>query len=126
MTQVNIPVAGFFVPTLQREDGSYIGTISGGSNNHLTAAIGIDGSIVWMQNASPISGGGANPVTPLYATSDGGVIVTTTQGGILGNLYTLDQHGEVSQTTDAGMNRHGQETGTPILPETYPALSNPH
>ena len=42
-------------------------------------------------------------MTPLYTTSDGGVIATTTQNGTLGTLYTLDQYGNITlQTADTG------------------------
>jgi hypothetical protein len=92
-------------------------------------ALGSDGGILWQENVSPHSGGGANPVLPLYATSDGGVIVTSSvpacPGGnivyafsdgspecqptdafptpSLGTLYKLDKNGNtISQTSDTG------------------------
>jgi hypothetical protein len=82
-----------FVPVLQREDGSYIGTdVSNGID-----AVGPDGSVLWQQSV------GSAPVAPLYATSDGGVIATTSQNGTLGTLYTLDQNGKITlQTADTG------------------------
>jgi hypothetical protein len=117
-----------FWPQLQREDGSYIGTIgeffTGGQcsytdftcysgvqeplndNTATLAAVG-PGGIVWEQQFS-------SPVLPLYATSDGGAIVTSTQAAPapelqdnlptqLGTLYTLDQNGNTtSQTADTG------------------------
>lgn len=92
-----------FVPSLQREDGSYIGSDSLGNVD----AVGQDGSKVWQQ---PLSG-----ATAQYATADGGGIATTTTQcptnivvqtpctPVLGNLYTLDQNGNVtSQTADTG------------------------
>ena len=97
--------ANSFVPTLQREDGSYIGT---DGNNNLVA-LGLDGSPVWQQVV------GASPITPLYATADGGAIVTTatqcsqnvvgytTCPPSFGTLYTVDQNGNVmSQRADTG------------------------
>jgi IPT/TIG domain/Bacterial Ig-like domain (group 2)/Beta-propeller repeat/Galactose oxidase, central domain len=59
-------------PALQREDGSYVGTDGEGSLD----AIGGDGSVLWQQQTFP---GASGPVASLYATSDGGVIVTSTQ-----------------------------------------------
>jgi hypothetical protein len=74
----------------------------------------MDGSVLWQQQA------GGTWVTPLYATADGGTIVTsTTQCSYnivtynpnpgtppcpaFGTLYTVDQNGNVtSQTPDAG------------------------
>jgi len=112
----------WFSPTLQREDGSYIGADLAGN----LYAIGLDGTVLWQQQITASS-----PVYPLYATADGGVIVTSTppacppgdltlvlttfgcqsQGlrpvdpgyGQLGTLYTVDQNGNVtSQTADTG------------------------
>jgi hypothetical protein len=72
-------------------------------------ALGLDGSLVWQQTV------GTAPITPLYATADGGVIVTTTAQCSykvvtdtpctpgLGILYTVDQNGNVtSQQPDQG------------------------
>ena len=43
------------------------------------------------------------PITPLYATADGGVIVTSSWNGTLGTLYQLDQNGNTtSQMPDLG------------------------
>jgi hypothetical protein len=85
-----------FLPKLQREDGSYIGF--GGTGDVI--AVGAAGGVLWSQQIT------STPtwlLTPLYATSDGGVIVTSTQNGQLGTLYTLDQNGNVaSQTPDTG------------------------
>ena len=102
-SQVTAGVSAF-VPALQREDGSYIGT--DGYGNLIT--LGLDGSLVWQQ---PIG----VPVTPLYATADGGAIVTSTTQctanivtqnkctPVLGTLYTVDQNGNLtSQTPDTG------------------------
>ena len=114
-----------FVPALQREDGSYIGSNNGGA----VVAVGPSNTL-WVQQLVPF---GLGQVRPLYATSDGGMILTTTpedcapgdistedgvlygcllnQGltpwqtgyGQLGTLYTLDQYGSVTlQTTDTG------------------------
>jgi hypothetical protein len=119
-----------FSPTLQREDGSYIGADLVGN----LFAIGLDGSVVWQQQITtpPLGGGSAPAVYPLYATADGGAIVTSTPPtcppgdlddnwllgivclsngltpldpafGLLGTLYTVDQNGNVtSQTADPG------------------------
>jgi len=94
-----------FVPALQREDGSYLGTDWEGNLD----AVGLDGSVVWQQQI------GSSPLTPLYATADGGVIATSTSqcshnivtdstcSPVLGTLYTLDKDGNVtSQTPDTG------------------------
>lgn len=101
--------------SLQREDGSYIGADMAGN----LFAIGTDGSVLWQHNL----GGGA--LTPLYATADGGAIVTSTapcqqistwapfgrapcplnsqSQSRLGTLYTVDQNGNTtSQTPDTG------------------------
>lgn len=101
--------------SLQREDGSYIGADKEGN----LFAIGADGSVQWQQQI-------ASPLTPLYATADGGAIVTTTTAPCqpawvvapfgtpacplgsqsqsqLGTLYTVDQNGNVtSQMPDTG------------------------
>jgi len=120
---------GNLVPTLQREDGSYIaydasGSLYGFDNLY---ALGLDGSVQWQQQIpGPPNGSGTNSVTPLYATADGGVIATSTfecsanlapplpvgwtwntcapwypSSG--GTLSTLNQNGTVtSQTADTG------------------------
>jgi len=125
-SQVNLSTNSF-VPALQREDGSYIGT--DGNNNLI--ALGLDGNVIWQQN---IPFGLTGGITPLYATADGGTIVTTSQPacapgdiaytyfspyvacqiqsnltplqagyGQLGTLCTLDKDGNVtSQTPDPG------------------------
>jgi hypothetical protein len=103
-SQVNAPVNAFW-PALQREDGSYVGT----DGNENLIALGLDGSLVWQQSI------GQTPITPLYATADGGAIVTSgTQCSYnvvtdtpcspqLGTLYTVDQNGNVTaQTPDTG------------------------
>jgi hypothetical protein len=66
-----------FSPTLQREDGSYIGADLFGN----VFAVGLDGSVVWQQQigTAPPGSNYPPPVYPLYATADGGVIVTSTQ-----------------------------------------------
>ena len=98
------PIPGF-LPTLQREDGSYVGTagndvpaIFGLSGGATLMAVGPDGSTLWQHSAAI-----DNYLTPLYAISDGGVIATTTQSGTLGTLYTFDQNGNITtQTPDTG------------------------
>jgi hypothetical protein len=109
-----------FMPALQREDGSYIGADGDGN----LFAIGLDGSVVWQQQIGTAPPGNNNPpaVTPLYATADGGAIVTSTSSSCsglvvtswpnynapqcnttLGTLYTVDQNGNVtSQAADTG------------------------
>ncbi|HEV3039143.1 MAG TPA: IPT/TIG domain-containing protein [Candidatus Angelobacter sp.] len=95
---------GNFQPTLQREDGSYIGTES---NNWLDA-VALDGTVLWQKKINPDVNGNPTPVTPMYATADGGAIVTsstTTQDGTkqFGSLFTLDKDGnQTSQTPDTG------------------------
>jgi hypothetical protein len=97
------PNAIGYVPSLQREDGSYIGTDSLGNVD----ALGQDGSMAWQEYLP-----GA---TPLYATADGGAIVTTTTQcptapvgsptctPTLGTLYTFDQYGNFTpQGADTG------------------------
>ena len=104
-SQVNA-APSVFSPTLQRADGSYIGT--DGTNNLI--ALGLDGSVVWQTPTND-----PNPVMPLYATADGGAIATSTTQCTsnlvtyssctpqLGTLYTVDQNGNVtSQTADNG------------------------
>jgi hypothetical protein len=103
-SQVNA-ATNAFVPALQREDGSYIGT--DGYMNLI--ALGLDGSVAWQQTV------GTAPLTPLYATADGGAIVTSTTQcprnivtqntctPQLGTLYTVDQNGNMTaQTPDTG------------------------
>ena len=107
------PAGVNFAPALQREDGSYIGADWYGN----LFAIGINGSLLWQKQVTQTPpGGGAPPaVYPLYATADGGAIVTSTPqcyasvvatgpcSSQLGTLYTLDQNGIVtSQTADTG------------------------
>jgi len=103
-----------FVPALQREDGSYIGTdttseVFGYSN---LVAVAASGGILFKQplSSSPMF------LTPLYATADGGMIVQSKQvqncqtnpdrcdtaGTPL--LYTVDQNGNVTaQASDGGI-----------------------
>ncbi|HKF21771.1 MAG TPA: IPT/TIG domain-containing protein, partial [Candidatus Angelobacter sp.] len=111
-----------FVPILQREDGSYIGTDtqpnSFWAGSRLIAVSG--GSMLWNQNVGPAldtvpRGSPTAPfLTPLYATTDGGIIVRSAQEGncqdnppqcktVSSTLYTLDQDGNVTgQTSDPG------------------------
>ncbi len=98
-----------FVPALQREDGSYIGTdttseIFGTSN---LIAVGSAGSTLWKQAVSSTP----TYITPLYATADGGMIVQSKQvqncqsnpprcetvGSPI--LDTLDQNGNLTGQT---------------------------
>ncbi|MGH9735795.1 MAG: hypothetical protein ACRD8A_14535 [Candidatus Acidiferrales bacterium] len=122
-----------FWPQLQRADGTYMGTVglvyAGGEcltddnpcpsaatvqeqaneNSAALAAVG-PGGVVW-QEEYPSSDNPA-PILPLYATSDGGTVVTSSQKTApdinygqfsLGTLYTLDQNGNItSQTADTG------------------------
>ena len=111
-------------PILQREDGSFIARHVG-----TVVAVGPSGTL-WERQLAPFDAGIF--VQPLYATADGGVVVTTTQAtcapgdisggapgyfacpdayllpwetgyGQLGTLYTLDQYGNItSQTPDPG------------------------
>jgi hypothetical protein len=73
-SQANLPIPNF-LPVLQREDGSYIGN---DANNNLDA-IGPDGTLLWQIPQATLGG-----VTPLYATADGGAIVTSTVPGCAG------------------------------------------
>jgi hypothetical protein len=101
-SDINLPNG--FVPSLQREDGSYIGT---GEQSKLMA-VALDGTPVWQTKINPDSNGNATAVTPLYAPADGGAIVTSTttdsQGNTqLGALYTVDKDGNVTgQSPDTG------------------------
>jgi hypothetical protein len=71
--------------------------------------VGLDGSVLWEQ-AIPVPAGSYNgltpPLTPLYATADGGAIVRS--GPAIGSsqpgtLYTVDADGNIrSQTPDTG------------------------
>jgi hypothetical protein len=98
-SQMDFTALPHFVPALQREDGSYVGSDTF-EVDHIVAAIGPDGSLLWQQ---PIDANFTTP-TPLYATSDGGVIVRSTP--LLSGpstIYTLDQDGNVtSSTSDTG------------------------
>jgi hypothetical protein len=139
-----------FSPTLQREDGSYIGADTYGN----LFAIGLDGSVVWQQQITTAPpGSNAPPVYPLYATADGGAIVTSSartcppgdltnvEGtfgclstalspvdlgyGQLGTLYTVDQNGNVtSQMLDPGTMYSWKaayaSTGDPVLNQVPP------
>lgn len=93
-----------FVPTLQREDGSYIGT----TQDHQLAAVALDGTVLWQQKINPDSNGKATPVMPLYATADAGAVATSTvidANGFpqLGMLFTVDSSGNVTgQAADTG------------------------
>ncbi len=95
-----------FSPVLQRQDGSYIGSAvgiepppsSGTSADLPMMAMAQGGGILWQQDLG-------TAVSPLYATSDGGAIATSTQPGSsqLGTLYTVNQSGTVtSQVPDTG------------------------
>jgi hypothetical protein len=127
LTPTDQSLAGF-VPGLQREDGSYIG-FSWTSPNLI--AVGLDGSVLWQQ-AIPVPAGSYNgltpPLTPLYATADGGAIVRS--GPAIGStqpgtLYTVDQNGNVtSQMPDPGTTYSWKAayatTGDPQVQEVPP------
>jgi hypothetical protein len=117
---INIPLT--FQPTLQREDGSYIGT-----NLDALTVVALDGTPVWSTKVDPDANGNGTIVHPLYATADGGAIVTSatrTQYGITepGNLYTVDQNGNTTgQQPDTGAALSwtgswygGESTGLPV------------
>ncbi|MFZ3213427.1 MAG: IPT/TIG domain-containing protein [Terriglobales bacterium] len=120
-----------FLPVLQREDGSYVGTPQGiepppspGAPVDLpvmTMAQG--GGVLWQQDLG-------TSVTPLYATVDGGAIVTSTQPGSsqLGTLYTLGQGGGIaSQAPDTGAvySWLGQWYDAPASAATLSAITGP-
>ena len=102
-----------FVPALQREDGSYIGTdttseIFGWSN---LIAVGSAGGTLWKQAVTSTP----TYITPQYATADGGMIVQSKQvQNCQSNppqcdsvgaptIYTLDQSSAViDQRSDSG------------------------
>jgi hypothetical protein len=116
-----------FTPLLQRADGSYIGVDATATDKFSDTSVagtkivtvGPSGGVVWAQAITTP----ASSLTPLYATAapqcvdqtseactnlrlqspDGGVIVTTSQPGSLGTLYSLDQNGSITtQTPDIG------------------------
>jgi IPT/TIG domain len=100
-SQVDVPLNSF-TPSLQREDGSYIGTAI-----DTLAVVGPDGTPLWSKKINPDANGNGTVVQPQYATEDGGMVVTSTfpdgiGGMVLGILYTLDQNGNITgQTPDA-------------------------
>lgn len=80
-----------FTPSLQRVDGSYIGT-----NGTSVATISLSGTPLWSTNFGV-------PVSAEYATDDGGAMVTTTTSTQLGTAFHLDSQGNVStQNADSG------------------------
>jgi hypothetical protein len=86
-----------FVPALQREDGSYIGT---DINNQLDA-VNLDGTSPWQTKINPDADGNATSVAPLYATADAGVVATSSRidgngDTQLGNLFTVNSAGTVT------------------------------
>jgi hypothetical protein len=103
-----------FVPILQREDGSYIGTDtvpdSTWAGSSLIAVAG--SSMLWKQTVGPAFDPTSNAttapfLTPLYATADAGAIVRSKQVGncqgtpprcqtVGSTLYTVDQSGNVT------------------------------
>ncbi len=94
-SQVDAQIKGF-QPALQREDGSFIGT----ARDNSLAVVGLDGTPLWSTKINPDANSSATKVQPLYATADGGAIVTstTTDGNgntQLGTLYTVNQMGSV-------------------------------
>jgi len=102
-SQVDVPLASF-VPSLQREDGSYIGA----DNDRQLDAVALDGTPLWSKAIDHDVYGTAIPVTPQYATPGGGTIATSTtkdQNGVTlyGALYTVDNTGGVTgQSADSG------------------------
>jgi len=93
-----------FWPVLQREDGSYLGTAQGiepppspGASVDLPVmAMSQAGGILWQKDLG-------TAVSLLYATADGGVVVSSSVPGQLGTLYALDINGNVtSQAPDTG------------------------
>ena len=119
--QVNqIPVTTF-VPALQRENGSYVGTIEGSAGR--LATISGSGTLLWQTSIVDSAGNPAS-ATPFYTTADGGIIATTTSTTIthqdplnpvsqdpttqvvttnLGTLYTVDNNGTMTeQSPDTG------------------------
>jgi hypothetical protein len=98
---INVPKN--FAPNLQRVDGSYVGT---DADNLRTVAL--DGTTVWSTKINPDANGNGSIVRPLYATADGGQIVTSAPTDSQGNrgdgmLFTMDQNGSMTgQTTDMG------------------------
>jgi hypothetical protein len=103
-TQFDAQIKGF-QPTLQQDDGSFIGI----TRDNSLATVAQDGSVPWQIKINPDTSGNAPAVQPLYATADGRSIATSTfksDDGIthLGTLYTMDESGNViNQTADTGM-----------------------
>jgi hypothetical protein len=95
-----------FVPYLQREDGSYVGidTTSPSFGYSNVVAVNSGGTLWKKAVASP-------PLflTPIFATTGNGVVVTSTviaQNGTLqlGRLYTLDSNGSlIFDSADLGL-----------------------
>lgn len=104
-SQAQFPVAGF-VPALQQEDGSYIGTDLG----HNPTAVDLGGNVLWQNTSLGID------VAPQYATGDARAIFSsraiklcsqgTEQCAPFTNTptqYTFDQYGNLaSQLADVG------------------------
>jgi hypothetical protein len=78
-----------FVPALQREDGSYIGT---DINNQLDA-VNLDGTSPWQTKINPDADGNATPVKPLHAMEDGGTIASSDPPG---TVFTIDAAGNLT------------------------------
>jgi hypothetical protein len=139
-----------FAPALQREDGSYIGSYTGiGHETNRLITISRDGSVLWQTIVGPArtDTSDAIPVTPLYATADGGAIVTSTKTTIthydplnpgsgyqdfttrvittkLGTLYTIDKDGNIiSQEPDTGAIYSWKEQWYVRSPEISPSTS---
>jgi hypothetical protein len=98
-----------FQPGLQLEDGSYVGIEVHSDTNGVPQNTAIDvssgGGQQWSQLIGPAADGGVTPIAPLYALSDGSVMITSSNldTGVLGNIYTLDQTGAIaSQSPDTG------------------------
>ena len=110
-SQVNVTLDGF-LPKLQREDGSYIGTDGYG----YIAAVSSDGGVLWRKSVTPVAPGDSSPfprVSPQYAISDGGVIVTSTQPACpSGNIGFPDD----GSTDLLCQDRENEDDGTIVLP----------
>jgi hypothetical protein len=106
-----------FNPALQREDGSYIGTNPSNSEGSVSAIN--SGGLLWQ---TPIpSGPSGNQTIPLYATSDGGIVVTNTYAACApGNIsLTIVGYACQSQPTDPTPRALPSESGAGQLGTLY-------
>jgi hypothetical protein len=101
--------ASGFKPGLQLADGSIVGVeVNYAANNSLQDSvidISLQGSEQWSQTLGPAADGSNTPVTPLYASDDGSVTITSSNynSGSLGTISVIDQNGNLlSQTPDSG------------------------